>query len=206
MLPKEAAMSTPRPRPRSVVLFLTALLTAATLGLLGFLVPASASAAPYCGITWGSLAKDSGGAAPVRGAQLTDVRAGQQSCYDRLVLDVRGPANVSSWRVRYVSQVTQDASGRPVPLRGGAFLQVSFGASDHTDAGAPTYRPASRAELVNVTGYRTFRQVAWAGSSEGVSQIGLGVRARLPFRVFALTGIPGSPNGTRVVIDVAHAW
>ena len=71
---------------------------------------------------------------------------------------------------------------------------------------SPTYTPANRTELVNVSGYRTFRQVAWAGSFEGISSIGLGVRARLPFRVLAVTGIPGSTNGTRVVIDVAHAW
>jgi hypothetical protein len=57
-----------------------------------------------------------------------------------------------------------------------------------------------------VTGYRTFRQVAWAGSSEGISSIGLGVRARLPFRVFTLAGIPGSATGTRLVIDVANSW
>jgi hypothetical protein len=204
MLLKEAAMNTPR--PRSLVLVFTALCTAVALALLGSPAPAGASTSPSCGITWGSLPKDSGAAQPVRGALLSNVRAGRQSCYDRLVLDVRGPAHTASWRVRYVSQVVQDPSGRPVPLRGGAFLQIGVGASDHTDAGVPTYRPANRRDLVDVGGFRTFRQVAWAGSWEGISQIGLGVRARLPFRVFALPGIPGSPNGTRVVVDVAHTW
>ena len=199
-------MSIPRPRPRSLLLFITTLATALTVALLGFLLPANASTTPFCGITWGSLAKSSAGAQPIHGALLSNVRAGQQTCYDRLVLDVRGPSNFASWRVRYVSQVTQDASGLPVPLRGGAFLEVTVGASDHTDAGTPTYRPANRAELVNVSGFRTFRQVAWAGSFEGISHVGLGARARLPFRVFALPGIPGSPYGTRVVVDVAHAW
>jgi hypothetical protein len=51
---------------------------------------------------------------------------------------------------------------------------------------------------VNVSGYRTFRQVAWAGSFEGQTNIGLGVRARLPFRVFTMPG--------RLVVDVAHLW
>ena len=41
-----------------------------------------------------------------------------------------------------------------------------------------------------------------AGSFEGQTTIGLGVRARLPFRVFVLAG-PGS--GSRLVVDVAHA-
>jgi hypothetical protein len=36
-----------------------------------------------------------------------------------------------------------------------------------------------------------------------ITKLGLGVRARLPFRVFTLAG-PGS--GTRLVIDVAHQW
>jgi hypothetical protein len=54
-----------------------------------------------------------------------------------------------------------------------------------------------------VSGYRTFRQVAYAGSFEGQTTIGVGVRARLPFRVFTLAG-PGS--NSRLVIDVAHHW
>ena len=45
--------------------------------------------------------------------------------------------------------------------------------------------------------------MAFAGTFEAVTQIGLGVRARLPFRVFTLDG-PG--NGSRLVIDVAHRW
>jgi hypothetical protein len=102
--------------------------------------------------------------------------------------------------------VTNDPSGKPVPLRGGAALAIVLKADDHDANGAPTYTPANRSELVDVSGYRTFRQVAWAGSFEGTTQIGLGVRARLPFRVTTLTGIPGSSNGTRVIIDVAHAW
>jgi hypothetical protein len=54
-----------------------------------------------------------------------------------------------------------------------------------------------------VTDYRTFRQVAFAGSFEGQTTIGLGVRARLPFRVLTLTG-PGTSS--RIVVDVAHSW
>jgi hypothetical protein len=57
---------------------------------------------------------------------------------------------------------------------------------------------ANRAELVDVTGFQTFRQVAWAGSFEGTTSVGLGVRARLPFRVITLAD--------RIVVDVAHFW
>ena len=51
---------------------------------------------------------------------------------------------------------------------------------------------------VNLTGYRTFRDARFVGSFEGDTQIGLGVRARLPFRVWVTDG--------RIVVDVAHNW
>ena len=176
---------------RLLLLAMTAALTALALA-----VPAQA-AAPHCGITWGSLAKSGPTSSPVPGAAVSAVRAGRHDCYDRLVLDVHGPTSLGTWRAEYVSAVTEDPSGRPVPLRGGAFLRISVGAVQ----GHP-----SSSELVPVAGFRTFRQVASAGSFEGVTSLGLGVRARLPFRVLTLTGIPGSSNGVRVVVDVAHAW
>ncbi|HEY7430450.1 MAG TPA: hypothetical protein VH641_06930, partial [Streptosporangiaceae bacterium] len=56
--------------------------------------------------------------------------------------------------------------------------------------------------LVNVTGFKAFRQVVGAGSFEKITSIGLGVRVkRLPFQVFRLAG-PG--NHSRLVVDVAH--
>ncbi|EKA61646.1 hypothetical protein AB4028_08200 [Janibacter sp. RAF20_2_2] len=45
--------------------------------------------------------------------------------------------------------------------------------------------------------------MAWGGSWEGQTTIGVGTRARLPFKVTELTG-PG--DSTRLVIDVAHTW
>jgi hypothetical protein len=153
----------------------------------------TSAAAPYCGIRWGSLPKSHGA---TTGAQLTAVRAGRHACYDRMVFDVHG--NGAGYNARYVSVVTEDASGRPIPLRGGARLQIAVTAPSYDLNGRPTYRPANPKELVNVAGYRTFRQIAFAGSFEGTTNVGLGVRARLPFRVFTLPG--------RVVVDVAHAW
>ena len=131
-----------------------------------------------------------------------NVRAGQHACFDRLVLDVRGGQARTYW-VSYVDQVRTDGAGVVVPLRGGAKLSVTVAVPTTTRPYRPTYRPANRAELVNVAGYRTFRQVASAGSFEGHSTVGLGVRARLPYRVFTLAG-PGT--GSRLVIDVAHRW
>jgi hypothetical protein len=164
------------------------------LALLIGLTPAvTATAAPYCGITWGSLTKS----APMAGTgSLTNIRAGRHDCYDRLVFDVTGTTR--GYRVSYVNTVYHDPSGRVVPLRGGAKLSITVHAPTYNLAGTPTYRYANPAELVNVTGYRTFRQVAFAGSFEGLTTVGLGVRARLPFRVFTLPG--------RIVVDVAHLW
>ena len=73
----------------------------------------------------------------------------------------------------------------------------------YDDQGAATYAPADRRELVDVRSYDTFRQVAWAGSFEGSTTLGLGVRGRLPVRAFTLTGADGS---SRLVVDVAHRW
>jgi hypothetical protein len=157
--------------------------------------PASASATTtgYCGIAWGSLAKS----APVTtSGELVGLRAGRHDCYDRLVFDLHGSAD--GYWVHYVDEVTEDASGKPVPLRGGAKLLVAVQAPAYDESGAPTYVYANPAELVDVAGFQTFRQVAWAGSFEGMTSVGLGVRARLPFRVFTLTD--------RIVIDVAHFW
>lgn len=154
--------------------------------------------AASCPAGWGSLPEAS---TRVTTAQITNIRSGRHTCYDRLVIDLNG--RPAGYWVRYVANVYQDGSGHLVPLRGGAKLELIVKASDHDFDFKPTYHPANLRELTNVAGYRTFRQVAHAGSFEGQTTIGLGVRARLPFRVFTLTG-PG--NGSRVVIDVGHHW
>jgi hypothetical protein len=167
---------------------------------LGFLAPGPASATTsYCGLVWGSLEKSN---PTMSAASVTNVRTGQHYCFDRMVVDLNGP--VAGYNVRYVDYVAQDGSGNLVPLRGRAFLHVSVTAPSYdVETGNATYSPTNQAELTNVAGYQTFRQVAWAGSFEGYTKIGLGVRARLPFRVFTLDG-PGS--GSRLVVDVAHFW
>jgi hypothetical protein len=176
---------------RLFVLVLTAVLAA-------LVVPGTAQAAPYCGITWGSLPKQAGNHAPaLQGTELTAVRAGQHACYDRLVLDVTGSTRVASFSVRYVDQVRYAGSGTVVPLSGGARLEISVGVNNYVTG------PANYGSVANVTGFRTFRQVAAAGSYEGYTSEGLGVRARLPFRAFTVAG-PGTT--VRLVIDVAHAW
>jgi len=165
----------------------------ALAGMVLVVMPASASPAASCGITWGSGTKTTQG---MTSAPMVGLRAGQHDCYDRLVFDLRGAA--AGYTVSYVDTVYDDPTATPVPLRGGAKLQVTVFAPAYDETGTPTYQYADRAELVNVNGFQTFRQVAWAGSFEGTTTVGLGVRARLPFRVFTADN--------RVVVDVAHSW
>jgi hypothetical protein len=159
----------------------------------------SATATAGCPTGWGSLPE----ASTYQGwGQLTNVRTGRQACFDRIVFDVQGKP---SWfRVHYVTNVYSIAEGKLIPLRGGAKLEIILSVPSYdTDDGYLTYDPPNYNELTNVHGYRTFRQVVDTGSFEGETVIGLGVRARLPFRVFTLTG-PG--NTGRIVVDVAHNW
>lgn len=208
-------MSTPRAPRRLVLTAVAATLTAGLSATAATGAPPAATAtgtvtttlaaAPtttsYCGIVWGSLPRST--AVSTRTGTLSDVRAGRHTCFDRLVLDVDDVPGTLGYDVRYVDAVRTDGSGRVVPLAGGARLQVVLHAPAYDGRGRATYTFADRAELVDVDGWSTFRQVAWAGSFEGRSTLGLGVRARLPFRVFVLDG-PG--DGARLVVDVAHRW
>lgn len=128
---------------------------------------------------------------------MINIRAGRHACFDRLVFDVEG-GNINGYRVNYVSTMRSEGSGQVIPLRGGAKLSITVNVPAYNAAGRMTYLYPNGKELVNVAGYRTFRQVAWAGTFEGYTSAGLGVRARLPFRVFKQPG--------RLVVDVAHAW
>jgi hypothetical protein len=153
---------------------------------------------PYCGITWGSLPESHN---EISQAPLVNVRAGRHECFDRLVLDLRGKAD--GYHVEYVPAVQSDGSGAVIPVRGGAKLQVSLLAPAHDANDNQAFLPPNRNEVVSVAGWRTFRQVVFAGTYEGATTLGLGVRARLPFRIFTLDG-PWSSS--RIVIDVAHSW
>ena len=189
-----------------VGLAIAAGLTAAVLA--AGVVPAVAGAAssgPYCGITWGSLAKS---APAMTGAPLTGVRVGRHDCFDRMVVDLGGRP-VAGYHVRYIDPPYRaDGSGDPLFVAGGAVIQVVVRAPAYDDNGRstvpwPVGHLIVRQSEFQAGGFRTFNDLVWGGSFEGQSSFGLGVRARLPFRVLQLDG-PGT--GTRLVIDVAHRW
>ncbi len=162
---------------------LVAAVTAATaVSTIVLSVPADPARATACSVTWGSGAKAVTNTAH---RTVTGVRAGRHACFDRLVVDLTRSGE--GYRVRYVSAVRDQGRGEVIPLKGSAYLQID----DQSQATRGLAMPA-------VKDYRTFRQVAWGGSFEGYTTIGLGLRARLPFRVFQLDD--------RLVIDVAHRW
>jgi hypothetical protein len=191
---------------RRIFVLTTSIVTVALTMLLG-LTAATAEAEPYCGIQWGSLPKADHIYTHTT-APITNMRGGQHACFDRLVIDLGAqqpgfpPVSQYGYQLAYGPPV-DDNSGQPLPLAGGAFLKIAINAPAHDFNGNPTYTPADRMRAVNVTGYQTFRQVAFLSTFEGVTSIVIGVRSRLPFQAFFLAG-PGT--GSRFVIDVAHLW
>lgn len=178
---------------------------AVTAALSVGVVPAGAGAAPSCGITWGSVAKS---APAMTGAPVTGVRPGRHDCFDRLVIDLAGkPA--PGYDVRYVAlPYRAEGTGAPLSVAGGAVLQITVRAPAYDANGRSTVPWGGTAVVIRpdrfrAADYKTFRDLAWGGTYEGQSSFGLGVRARLPFRVYTLDG-PGA--GSRLVVDVAHRW
>jgi hypothetical protein len=159
---------------------------------------ASATSTTQCAKGWGSLPEAK---TRVSTATLTAVRTGRHACFDRLVFDLTG--RPTGYRAEYVSNVFRAGAGHLVPLRGGAKLEIMVAAAELDASGHRTFNRTDDAEVTSVAGYRTFRQVAGAGTNGGAQWFGVGLRARLPFRVFTLAG-PGA--GSRIVVDVAHTW
>ena len=168
-------------------------LVAAVVGTAG--ATGASAAAPYCGITWGSLPKAN---ETMSSAALINVRTGQHDCFDRVVFDFNGPA--TGYRVSYQDHIFTQAKGDEVPIAGGAKLDVVLLEPAYDiNTGETTFT----SPFPNVAGHRTLRDLEFGGSFEGYTTIGVGVRARLPFRVFTLAG-PGGHS--RIVLDVAHRW
>ena len=147
-----------------------------------------------CSVNWGINAKHRGSQTITVATRVKGVRAGRHGCFDRLVIDMSG-GKQPPFSARYVKKIVADPSGKVLKVRGKAkiLIVVRGPAGRH-------YHP-NAVNLADVSGFKTFRQLRGAGSFERVTSIGLGVRAKLPFRVFELGS---SQAGWRIVIDVAH--
>jgi hypothetical protein len=172
---------------------LLAVLCALVAGAAPAAARGTAASAAYCGITWGSLPKSGGGLSP---GVLLDVRTGQHPCWDRVVFDFDSTA--TGFTVEYGEAYTQGEGRALSPYTaGGALLNVVL--LEHADG----YPHAVGDHVANVLRYRTLRDVVYGGTFEGYTTFAVGVRARLPYRVFLLSE-PGLPN--RIVLDIAHQW
>jgi len=139
------------------------------------------------------LALAAGPAGAQSAPTLTDVRAGGHTGFDRVVFEFRGA--VPEHRVRYVKQLVQDGSGKPVSVAGTADLEVVFhGANAHEDDGTPTVSPRRFS-----TGLPAVKEIAQIGDFEAVVTYGIGVDSKRPIKVSTLS------NPSRLVIDVSTA-
>lgn len=137
---------------------------------------------------------------------LYGVRAGQHECFDRVVFDVNGSAEVG-YSVRYVPVVRADGSGNPVPVPGGAALEVVVRAPaqgfDNTGHQPGKFLAQTGDYLYTadqLAGWPSLRAVRFAGSFEGQSTFAVGVAETLPFKVSTQLD-----EATRhVVVDIAH--
>jgi hypothetical protein len=186
---------------RRITLLMAALATLLPVGAdTGSALAGGATrAAPYCGITWGSLPK-SGGALDTMA--LLEVRTGRHDCYDRVVFEFNGAA--TGFNVGYRDVFTE---GEGVPMNpyvaGGAVLGVQLPHPAYDFVLGWTFPARTGGHVAEVVGYDTLRDVVFGGSYEGYTTFAVGIRANLPFRVFTLAG-PGGHG--RIVLDVAHRW
>jgi hypothetical protein len=126
-------------------------------------------------------------------AELTNIRTGKHDGFERVVLDLNGlPGNSMS---REVNEVSNCASGNPVPMAGNEVLETMFfGAASYDENFDPTYtgpRNFVPQGLTNVKG------IAFTCDFEAT--MGIAVSYDNPnswHEVFTLT------NPDRVVIDI----
>ncbi|MFI5615789.1 hypothetical protein [Amycolatopsis sp. NPDC051903] len=178
--------------------------TATSPAMTGTTAPGNA------GSTCGSRAWDT--AAEEIAGSTTDavylVRVGRHECYDRVVLDINGLAE-TGYAVRYVTLVTADPSGPPLPVAGGAVLQVAVRApalgtddSGHRAVRTPAVTGDHLYSASQLARWPALRAVRFAGSFEGQCTFAIGVRSALPFRAFPQ--LDGTNQIRHVVVDIAR--
>lgn len=150
------------------------------------------AAHPCTGFRFGTVAR--GFAGPLRPGPIEAIRVGRHSCFDRLVVDIRGP--LPGWGVKYRDALIADGSGRNVPFRGRKIMEINLNTNAHNiDTGRRTFTLPARPS------FPEFRDLILAGDFEGMTQIGVGVQNVRPFRVFTL---PGARGHTLWILDVQH--
>jgi hypothetical protein len=131
---------------------------------------------------------------------LTDVRAGAHRCFDRATFEFRmSKERAPGYRVAYESApIREDGSGRPVPVRGDAFLVVRLSPArdaEISDEGAlrPTYRGP---DAVEPRGGTRIVEVRHVSSFEATVKWAIGLDRRRPFRVIRRGGAAGTRSAS----------
>lgn len=127
------------------------------------------------------------------------VRTGVHDGFDRIVVDLTGPADASrpGWRAAYTDAPTRDASGLPMEIAGDSVLELVLNGMaypepddpvyDAGDFGLDTHRLGAVVEVIRTTPF------------EGQVQVFVGMNGDpRPYRVFVLEG------PMRLVIDVQN--
>jgi hypothetical protein len=124
--------------------------------------------------------------------RVVDLRYAQHSDFDRVVIRIHG--RIPGYRASYRRAFSYDASGKPVPIRGGLEL-VLIPAYAHNRAGDNVYR----GPRLSRPHFRALKAVAMTGDFEGQVSFAFGLRPRhAPYRIFWLH------NPQRLVIDFKH--
>ncbi|WP_171169351.1 hypothetical protein [Streptomyces sp. I05A-00742] len=159
---------------------------------------ATPTATDACQTGWGSTTKKATGNDY---KPLKNIRTGSNTCYDRMVFELNSASTGLGYHVGYVDAFHQDGSGDPIPVNGGAILQVYVSAPSYDPATGKASYPGKAGQTlpgVDITGYKTFKDTKYGASFEGQTQVAIGTRAKLPFRV--------ERSGDKLIVDVAHTW
>jgi hypothetical protein len=151
---------------------------------------------------WGTGTRSGGPDAPIQDS-LYNVRAGRHDdqCFDQLTFDINGYGPVG-YVVRYVPVVRADASDKPVPVNGGAALQVTIRAPDYSASEHQPWREPWRVGqvLFESNQWQSLRQVKFAGTFEAHTTFAVGIRTKVPFQVSTW-----QDGGTlHVILKTAH--
>ncbi|MFJ7905315.1 hypothetical protein ACIQ6V_33375 [Streptomyces sp. NPDC096198] len=151
--------------------------------------------------SWGSGTKTAPDRLTGGPVYLKSITTSRSARYDRMVIDLSGGNGKLGYTIGYVGTFRADGSGKRIPVKGGAILQVSVNALNYNPiTGRQTYAGQTGKTLpgVNLTGYKAFKDTRFGVSFEGQTQLALGVRGKLPFRV--------SQSGHQLIVDVARSW
>jgi hypothetical protein len=161
---------------------------------------------PACEASWSTLPK-SHLVSMYTTATVVGIQAGATDCFDRLVVEL-GPRHVGlpgpqgeGYQARYVPPAESSGTRDSLTIEGGALLAIAVNAAAHDDHYEPTYEPRDPRHAVDVTGFRTFRQVVFVGTFEAQTEIVVGVQSELPFRAFVVSG---PDMRSQLIVDVAH--